>query len=141
MTTIEDAKEALFQHFLDRVGAQFATTGRRVEHWTQVSEQPSLFMRQIGTTDSYSGDLPIVTVELEVWLYSRAGEDPDAVPDAALATLHQAVRDCFDPDDDGRFTLGGIVYWCRIEGRTDYSPGDQGGQGIARIPVRITLFS
>jgi hypothetical protein len=27
----------------------FLTTGRRVKHWTQVTEQPALFLRRIGS--------------------------------------------------------------------------------------------
>jgi hypothetical protein len=117
----------------------FLTTGRRVQHWSQVSAQPALFLRRTGTVDDYSGEMPITTLECEVWIYSQAGKDPDAVPDEALSNLDQMVRAAFAADDDMRFTLGGLVYWARIEGKSDYSPGDQGGQGISRIPVRITL--
>jgi hypothetical protein len=117
----------------------FLTTGRRVKPWSQVKAQPALYLRRIGTTDDYSGHLPICTLECEVWIYSQAGQDPDATPDTALSNLDNLVRQAFAPDDDGRFTLGRTVYWCRIEGRGDYSPGDLGGQGISRIPVRITL--
>jgi hypothetical protein len=119
----------------------FLTTGRRTQHWSQVSAQPVLFLRHVGTTDTYNGHLPITTLDCEVWIYSNAGKNPDIAPDIQLNVLVQAVRACFVPDDsdDTRFTLGGLAYWCRIEGRSDYAPGDQGGQAIARIPVRITL--
>lgn len=117
----------------------FLTTGRRLQHWSQVSAQPAMFLRRIGVTTEYSGHLQINTIEAEVWIYSQAGKDPDAVPEEALSNLDDLVRESFAPDIDERFTLGGLVYWCRIEGRSDYSPGDQGGQGICRLPVRITL--
>jgi hypothetical protein len=117
----------------------FLTTGRRVKHWQQVPDQPALFLRRTGTLDEYDGDLPIVTIEGEIWIYSKAGEDPAAAPDVALSNLDRRARDSLEADDDMRCTLGGLVYWCRIEGRSDYSPGDQSGQGISRIPVRITL--
>lgn len=126
-------------------GASFATgfqtTGRRVKHWQQVPDQPAFFLRRTGTTDLYSGEMPIVTLDCEAWIYSRAGDDPDAIPDVALSNLDRLVRQSMQPGptDEMRFTLGGLVYWCRIEGRSDYSPGDQAGQGISRIPVRITL--
>jgi len=119
--------------------APFKTASRRTQHWNQVAEQPALFLRHVGTTDQYSGDLSITTLECEVWIYSKAGQDPAATPDTDLNELVTAVRQSFAPDDDVRFTLGGLVFWCRIEGRSDYAPGDQGGQAIARIPVRITL--
>jgi hypothetical protein len=120
----------------------FETTGRRLRHWNQVAAQPALYVRHTGTTDAYCGQLPMPTLDCEVWIYSNAGKNPDVAPDTSLNTLVQQVRSCLtpvDPTDDGRFTLNGLVYWCRIEGRSDYSPGDQGGQAIARIPVRITL--
>lgn len=141
MPDFEAIMTALFAHITATVASSFPTTGRRVKHWTQVADQPALFLRRTGTTDHYSGDLPIITLDCEIWIYSRAGDDPDAVPDAALSNLDKIVRESLapGPTDDDRFTLGGMAYWCRIEGRSDYSPGDQGGQGISRIPVRITL--
>lgn len=117
----------------------FMTTGRRAQPWTNVAEQPALFLRRIGTEDEPSGTLGRTTLECEVWIYSKAGEDPDAIPDQTLSNLDMMVRAAFTPDDDARFTLGHTVYWCRIEGRGVYSPGDLDGQGISRIPVRITL--
>ncbi|MGC1300928.1 MAG: hypothetical protein WA840_01015 [Caulobacteraceae bacterium] len=122
----------------------FLTVGRRLRHWSQVKTQPALFLRRVGTTDDYDPDgfFSITTLECEAWIYSTAGTDPDAVPDEALSNLDQLVRQSLAPDGDygdPRFTLGGMVYWCRIQGRSDYSPGDQGDQGISRIPIRITL--
>jgi len=120
----------------------FLTTGRRVPHWSQVSAQPALFLRRIGVTDEYDGLFSRTTLECEAWIYANAGKNPNATPDVTLANLEQLVRQSFAPDGDygdPRFTLGGLVYWCRIQGRGDSSPGDQGGQAISRIPVRITL--
>lgn len=122
----------------------FLTTGRRTQHWSQVSAQPALFLRKTGTTDEYDHDsfFSRTTLECEAWIYSNAGKNPDAAPETALNNLDQLVRQSFAPDGDygdPRFTLGGLAYWCRIEGRSDYSPGDQGGQALARIPIRITL--
>jgi hypothetical protein len=134
----EAVMDGLFAH-LQATTTGIETFGRRLQHWSQVSEQPALFLRRIGTDDTYSGTLSITTLDLEIWIYSQAGKDPDAIPDAVLSTLDAQVRGSFVPDDDARFTLGGLVWWCRIEGRSDYSPGDQGGQGISRIPVKITL--
>lgn len=130
----------------DSTAADFATgfqkTGRRAQHWSQVSGQPAMFFRRIGTTDVLDGYFTVTTLEGEVWIYSKAGEDPDAIPDVALSNLDRMIRSSFAPDaeyGDPRCTLGGMVHWARIEGRSDYSPGDLGGQGISRIPVRITL--
>jgi hypothetical protein len=120
----------------------FLTTGRRVKPWSQVAAQPALFLRRIGTEDEADELFTRTTLLCEVWIYSQAGADPDAIPDVALSNLDAMVRASFAPDGDygdPRCTLGGLAYWCRIEGRSDYSPGDLSGQGLSRIPVRITL--
>lgn len=134
----EPVMEALLAHISANVPS-FVTTGRRVKHWTQVADQPALFLRRIGTLDSYNGSMPIVTMECEIWIYCNAGQNPDVAPDATLTMLENQVRACMAPDDQMKFTIGGLVYWCRIEGKSNISPGDQGAQAIALIPVRITL--
>jgi len=137
----EPVMQALFSQLTG--AATFATTGRRVQHWTQVSEQPALFLRRTGVMYDYQGLLPIRTLVCEAWIYCNVGQDPDANPDATLTDLEASVLARLAPDvrddDEARFTLGGLVYWCRVEGRSDISPGDQGGQAIARIPILITL--
>jgi hypothetical protein len=138
MSDEEAALSALFDWLVSQTNG-FKTTSRRLQHWEDVSDQPALFLRHNATTDEYRGQLQIRIVEAEIWIYSNAGEDPDVAPDVDLNDLVQQVRACFREDEDGRFTLNHLVYWCRTEGRSDYSPGDQGPQAIARIPVRITL--
>lgn len=119
----------------------FLTASRRLQHWQDAKAQPALFLRRTGTVDGADGDGLIMTMlECEAWIYSQSGKDPDVAPDIALSNLDRLVRESLLPDsEDGLFTLGGRVHWCRIEGRSDYSPGDQGAQGISRIPIRITL--
>lgn len=135
---IEAVMEALLTHVADAV-PDFITTGRRVKHWTQVSDQPAFFLRRTGMMDSHNGSMPIVTMECEAWIYCNAGEDPHVAPDEQLTILETKLRDSLAPNDQMRFTLNGLVYWCRIEGKSDISPGDQGPQAIARIPIHITL--
>ncbi|CAN5577017.1 hypothetical protein BH10PSE14_BH10PSE14_06740 [soil metagenome] len=121
----------------------FLTTGRRVPHWNQVSDQPAFFLRRTGVTVQNDDNfMPIITIECEAWIYCNAGQDPTVAPDQVLTPLERMIRDSFVPDasyGDERFTLGGLVHWCRFEGRADISPGDQGPQAIARLPIRITL--
>ena len=135
---LETVMAALLAHIQDAVPS-FVTVGRRVKHWTQVTEQPALFLRRTGMRDHYNGSMPIRTIEGELWIYCNAGEDPDTAPDAVLTGLETEVRASLAPDDQNRFTIGGLVYWCRIEGKSDISPGDQGPQAIARIPIHITI--
>jgi hypothetical protein len=134
--------EAVMAALLSRIASavpSFITVGRRVKHWTQVPDQPALFLRRVGMLDNHNGSMPTMTMECELWIYCNAGENPDVIPDAVLTGLEREVRAALAPDDQNRFTIGGLVYWCRIEGKSDISPGDQGPQAIARIPIRITL--
>jgi hypothetical protein len=134
--------EAVMAALLSRISSavpSFITVGRRVKHWTQVPDQPALFLRRVGMLDNHNGSMPTMTMECELWIYCNAGENPDVIPDAVLTGLEREVRAALAPDDQNRFTIGGLVYWCRIEGKSDISPGDQGPQAIARIPIRITL--
>lgn len=122
----------------------FQTTSRRVAHWGSVPEQPAFFLRRVGVTDhvDHENFYVMTTLECEAWVYSKAGQNPDIAPDTALTALERMLRESFAPDGDygdPRFTLAGTVHWCRFEGKSDISPGDQGGQAIARLPIRITL--
>lgn len=130
----------------------FQTTGGRVVHWGQVTEQPALFLRRTGMHDeAWDDGLIRTTIEFEAWIYCNSGQNPDADPDDMLSAIEELVRNALLPtpydEDEGRFTLHSAmaaigqapVYWCRIEGKSDISPGDQGPQAIARIPIRVTL--
>lgn len=121
----------------------FLTKSRRVTHWQQTPNQPAFFLRRVGMTDEPDGHFVIRTIECEMWIYSRAGQVPTFAPDIALTSLETMLRNSLVPtvrDDDGtRFTLGGLVYWMRIEGAADIASGDHDDQAIARIPLRITL--
>lgn len=122
----------------------FLTTGRRVKHWTDVPAQPAFFLRRVGMIDDADHNSGFVrtTLDCEAWIYCNAGENPNAIPDQALACLEELIRRSMAPDGDYGdmlFTLGGLVYWCRIEGHSDISSGDQDGQAIARLSVRVTL--
>ena len=137
----ETVMQALFEQLTG--GGEFVTTGRRVRHWTEVNEQPALFLRRTGVVYDSQNLMTIRTLICEAWIYCNVGQDPDAAPDETLTELEGHVLDRLAPDvlddDEARFTLGGLVYWCRPEGRSDMSPGDQGEQAIMRIPILITL--
>lgn len=135
--------DALFIH-LSAVAATagFQTISRRTAFWMDVAAQPALFLRHTAADDAFNDTmLSATTLEAEIWIYSRAGEDPSVAPDVELNRLVKIIRDSFAPDDgmQFRFTLGGRVHWCRIEGRSDYDPGDIDKQSKAVLPVRITL--
>jgi len=120
----------------------FQTFSRRLKHWSEVSAQPALFLRGVEEELDYPNIiLQRQTIRAEIFIYSNAGEDPDLAPEIGLNNLLDAVQAVFTPDDvmRGRFTLGGLVEWCRMSGRIDKEPGDLGGQAIAIAEVEITV--
>jgi len=120
----------------------FQTFSRRLKHWTDVSAQPALFLRSVEEELDYPNIiLQRQTIRAEIIIYSNAGEDPDLAPEIGLNNLLDAVQAVFAPDDvmQGRYTLGGLVYWCRMSGKVDKEPGDLGGQAIAIAEVEITV--
>lgn len=122
----------------------FLTTGRRLKFWTDVAEQPALFLRDGDEELDYpqeQGVLQLQTLKPEIWIYSNAGQNPDLAPATGLNNLLDAVQAAFAPDSPqtGRFTLGGLVFWCRLNGKVTKEPGDLDGQAIAIAEVEITV--
>ena len=120
----------------------FLTTGRRAKFWTDVTAQPALFLRDGDEELLYHQNLQQTqTMKAEIWIYSKAGENPDIAPSIALNNLLDAVQSVFAPDDpmQSRFTLGGLVHWCRLEGKVMKEPGDISGQAIAQADVEIIV--
>lgn len=123
----------------------FLTTGRRLKPWNDVQAQPALFTRDGDEDLNYEAIiLQQQTILVDVWIYSNAGQDPDAVPVIALNNILDAVQaalapDAMDTPTTGRFTLGNLVHWCRISGRVMKSPGDLDGQAIAVVPIEIIV--
>ncbi len=119
----------------------FQTIGRRVIPWQQVSAQPALFLRGIEEESDYTNTvLQRLTMKAEVFIYSNAGSDPDAVPETALNNLLDAVQAALAPDSPmGMFTIGGLVEWCRIAGKITKDTGDLDGQAAAVFEVEITV--
>lgn len=73
-----------------------------------------------------------------------AGNPNSAVPGATIINpLVDGVRNALAPDDPttNSLTLGGLVDWCRVEGRTIVETGDTDAQGYggAIIPVRMQI--
>jgi hypothetical protein len=121
--------------------AGFKTTGRRLKAWDEVPDQPALFLRVIAEDVEHKNIvLSTTTIHAEIWIYSHGNIDPDDVPSTDLNDLTDAVVATLQPDSPTQqLTLGGLVSWCRVEGRIDYAPGDIGTQAIAVIPVRILV--
>ena len=85
-----------------------------------------------------------IVLSSELWIFSDAGEDPDAVPASALNYLLDAVEAAIDPafNNPGglRQDLGlhGIIY-ARIEGEVMKDPGHNGRIAGAIVPIKIRV--
>jgi hypothetical protein len=120
----------------------FLTASRRLKYWSEVSEQPALFLRDGSEEIDYRNTImQRQTLKAEIFIYSNAGQNPDIAPATGLNNLLDAVQAAFAPDNpmSGMFTLGGLVEWCRIAGKIEKEPGDIGGQAIAVADVEITV--
>lgn len=140
-TDFEPILSALLDALADRIEG-LRRIDRRLVSWTAVEDQPALFLRLIGSSDSFSGTgLNRTTLRAEIWLYVKPSGDDAVAPGVELNDWIGRVRDAFAPDnrDTGEFTIGGKVQWARIEGDSDFSPGDTGQQSIAVFPVRILI--
>jgi hypothetical protein len=136
-------REAIMEMLFAIVTASgaFATTGRRLKMWTQVADQPALFLRDIGNDyPGRSSGLPAKrTLDAEIWIYART-EDPDTAPVVALNKLLDLVEDNLAPDPwTGVQDLDGLATHCAIEGRIEIDAGDLDGQAKAVIPIRILV--
>ncbi len=123
-------------------GGQYLTTGRRIIPWTQVTEQPALFLRHVGdhTAPRATGLPPKIVMECEVWIYSGGGANPDAVPETPLNYLLDGIDAALMPAPGFSVqTLGGLVTHAWVEGATAIHPGDVGAQAIAVVPVKILV--
>jgi len=118
----------------------WVTVSNRLRLWADVppDQQPAAFLITHQERDEYRGlGLYRRRLELAVWCYSRSDSSPGA-PD--LDVMMQAFETAFNTVDNpgtGCNTLGGLVYWCRIEGRTFKDPGDLDNQTLLTVPIVV----
>lgn len=143
---------ALFQWLELALASQFVSIGRKHISPPDLvfSAQPALFVIQVKETHVPSkppgaptklvlhGFLivycPAPTVDEEI------GQET-VLAASTLNGLLQAIDDALQPDNPttGKFTLGGLVTHCWIEGDTDMDPGIFGDQAAAVIDINILV--
>lgn len=74
-------------------------------------------------------------------VYIDTGSDPNAIPDAVLNPIQDAIDTALAPDDPatGRCTLGGLVFSVMINGGVIGAPDDKTGKGLAIVPIEICI--
>lgn len=113
------------------------------------AEQPALFVVQVmerhmpkppGTPTKLALDgflilyLQAPVVDEQIGAETQLGA-------TALNALFYAIDNAFQPDNvtTGKFTIGGLVTHCWIEGETKQDPGILGPQAAAILPVHILV--
>ncbi|HLY04269.1 MAG TPA: hypothetical protein VKR31_00830 [Rhizomicrobium sp.] len=112
---------------------------RRLVLPSQLAGKTALFVEHISDDDTWTGTV-VQKTEMEVWIWIFASPGDDDVPSTVLNGLCAQVRNALAPDGMGNpCTLGGLVHYARVEGKSEYFPGDIGKQALARIQVAILL--
>ncbi len=118
----------------------FALVDRRAEFGDNVPA-PALFLRCLDEEYQWQESLQVLVLKPEICIVSKAGADPDAVPETALNTYMDAIDAAFKADDmqRQRFTLGGLVFWCRLNGKVEKATGDLGPQSQVWADIEIIV--
>lgn len=121
---------------------------RRLKMFDRIdpSVQPALFIVQHreGYNNRGAGLPPRRWLEIGLWAFAKTG-DEGIVGDEFLDSMEEGLEDVLLPPDDfmrNEQTLGGLVYWVKID-KTDglfiRDPGDIDGQALLVLPVRILM--
>lgn len=120
------------------------TDTNRLRLWADVTpdQQPAAFVVTHRERDEYR-NLGVVRrrLELGIWCYSRSDANPGQPDlDVMVAALEaQFGPAAADNNSTGQLTLGGLVYWCRIEGQVFKDPGDIDNQTLLIVPLLIEM--
>lgn len=143
MKTREAAIEALFAKLSPLVTAGRAT--RRLYNPETFCKPGETALFLITHHETYSRPAPNsprkLVLDVSAIIYVNVSNDLNAIPDAVLNPIEDAVDNALAPDNTptGMCTLSGTVYSCIINGEVTRAPGDKTGQGLAVIPIQLTL--
>jgi hypothetical protein len=139
-------REAIMTALFALVSASsaYVTKSRRLKLWTELGtgDKPAIFMAERGDTYTRESEAvpEVVTIDVQLFIYTDAGKDQSIVPASVLNPLIDAVDAALAPSAlTGLQTLGGLVSHCWIEGKIMKDPGDLDGDGVAVIPIKILL--
>lgn len=123
------------------------STSRRLKLFNAVdpSAQPALFLCQHSEGyQSRGASLPPRRwLEVGLWCYASTAGD-GVVGDDLLDSMEEGLEAVLAPDDPIRneLTLGGLVYWAKIDRQNPLfirDPGDIDGQALLVLPIRVLL--
>jgi hypothetical protein len=140
------SREAAFSALFQRVSLAFpwGLVSRRIKLWSEVphSQRPALFQLESGP-ETYQWSSPATprrTWEAKLFMYFDA-RDPSrpgaSAINHALDALDAALAPTGSDRANGRQTLDGAVYDCKIIGVPVRDTGDLDGDGLAVASVRL----
>lgn len=145
---------ALFAVFDAKVGSAYITIGQHHVQPPQLAleQQPAFFLVQTRETRSRSAraigtqvklmlsGFIILYFEAPPPLFEPVGEET-VLGSTKVNAMLKAIDDAMLPDDPttGKFTIGGLVSDCWVEGDVDMDPGIYSQQGAAILPVKILV--
>ena len=119
----------------------FVYANRRIKKFTDSLPAPAFFLRSTTEDPVYEDAFQELTIKAEAFIVSNAGADPEAIPETALNNFLDALQSAMKPDEPTftRYPIGGLVYWCRINGKIDKDTNDLGSQSIAAVDIEIIV--
>jgi hypothetical protein len=140
-------REAVYVALFDLVKnlPGFVITSRRARLVKDVAseEQPALFMEEgPGETVQNQGQgmPPKRLLYVDIGFYARLAEDKNVAPGSILNPLIDAIETALSPAAGAEDqTLGGLVEYCRINGKILKNEGLLDGQASVVIPVEILV--
>ncbi len=143
---------ALFDSLHSNLGTRFKSMGRRhiAPPALSTSLQPALF--QVAAKEMHIPQKPpgapsklVLRGFLILYVFDDSPNEnigqETILGETQLNNLLMAIDGAFLPDDPttGKFTLGGLVTHCWLEGDSDLDPGIFGPQAAAILPVNILV--
>ena len=141
MTPRESVYQALFT--LIQSSASFVTASRRLQLWTDVPaiQQPAIFIAQKDEERMAVTNQPfILRLNADIYIYTNSGGQSGVNPSTQMNNILDAVDVALlQSGGHENQTLGGIVSYCRISGKTQTDEGVLGDQSVAIIPIEILV--
>lgn len=127
--------------------SSWVTVEDRLRLWADVpsEQQPYVALVTHLETDEYRGlGLVRTRLDLRCYCYSRNPKGAASVGQLDLDTMMTSFVAAFGQNAVDNFstnecTLGGLVYWCRIEGKVFKEPGDLDEQTLMIVPISIEM--
>jgi hypothetical protein len=118
------------------------TVSNRLRLFSDVAadQQPAAFLVTHNEMDEYRGlGLLRRRLNLGVWCYSRSDSTPGGPQLDTMLEAFEAAFNIADNFSTNCNTLGGLVYWCRIEGKIFKDPGDLDNQTLLIMPLVVEM--